>query len=134
MTMAGIGCLLGALAFWVTSPGAGDSGYGPKGRGGDGPAAAPAPTGGKGPGRGGGGDGRAADTAPTGVKLPGRDGRVHVVPIGVARSGTLEPPAEVSDAGWWRGGAALGDTAGAVVLAGPVEGAAAGTGRFASLR
>jgi hypothetical protein len=83
--------------------------------------------------KGRGGDGPAAATAPTGVKLPGRDGRIHVVPIGVAGSGTLEPPAEVADAGWWRGGAALGDTAGTVVLAGHVDAAAQGMGSFASL-
>jgi hypothetical protein len=111
LTMAGVGCLLGAVAFVITGP-SGDQGYIPSGRTGD-PADLVAP--------------------PTGVKLPGSDDRIPVVPISPGDSGTLEPPEKVSNVGWWRGGAALGDGSGTVVLAGHVDAAAQGLGSFAPL-
>jgi hypothetical protein len=111
LTMAGIGCLLGAAAFVITGP-AGDQGYVPSGRSGD-----------------------PADlvTPPTGVRLPGGEERIKVVPISPEESGTLEPPSDVERAGWWRGGAAIGDGAGTVVLAGHVDAAEQGLGSFAPL-
>ena len=112
LTMAGAGCLLGALAWVVTSPGIGDQGWVPTGRGGD---------------RSG------ASAPPADVRIPGRDDAIPVVPIGVAESGTLEPPEDVEDVGWWRGGAALGDGAGTVVLAGHVDARQQGVGSFAAL-
>lgn len=69
---------------------------------------------------------------PSAVQLPDGD-HIPVVPIGVARSGTLEPPARVSSVGWWRGGAALGDRTGTVVLAGHVDASRQGVGGFAAL-
>jgi hypothetical protein len=77
--------------------------------------------------------GPADSTPPAGIRLPGDDGEVPVVSIGVAESGTLEPPEEVREAGWWRGGAAIGDTAGTVVLAGHVDAERQGVGSFAAL-
>jgi hypothetical protein len=111
LTMAGAGCLLGALAFMITGPG-GDQGYVPSGRSGD-----------------------PADlvTPPTGVRLPGGHDRIDVVPISPGAAGTLEPPSKVSKVGWWRGGAALGDGTGTVVLAGHVDAAEQGLGSFAPL-
>jgi hypothetical protein len=110
--MAGVGCLLGALAWTVTSPGIGDRGWVPSGVGGDGSAAA---------------------APPSSVEIPGREGTIPVVSIGVSGSGTLEPPEDVEDVGWWRGGAALGDAAGTVVLAGHVDAREQGLGSFAAL-
>jgi hypothetical protein len=70
---------------------------------------------------------------PVAVRLP--DGVVaRVVPTGVDRDGVLQPPSRVREAGWWRGGAAVGDPAGTVVLAGHVDGAGQGRGAFATLR
>jgi len=77
--------------------------------------------------------GPADSTPPSGIRLPGGDEDVPVVSIGVAGSGRLEPPEEVREAGWWRGGAALGDTAGTVVLAGHVDAERQGVGSFAAL-
>jgi hypothetical protein len=111
LTMAGVGCLLGAVAFVITGPG-GDQGYVPHGRSKD-----------------------PADlvTQPTRVVLPGSDDKIEVVPISPGASGTLEPPEKVTHVGWWRGGAALGDGAGTVVLAGHVDAAKQGLGSFAPL-
>jgi len=70
---------------------------------------------------------------PIAVRLP--DGVVaRVVPTGVDRDGVLQPPSRVRDVGWWRGGAAVGDPAGTVVLAGHVDAAGQGRGAFATLR
>jgi hypothetical protein len=112
LTMAGAGCLLGALAWVVTTPGVGDDGWVPTGRGGDRSDAA---------------------VPPTAVHIPGREDRIPVVSIGVSEGGKLEPPEDVEDVGWWRGGAALGDASGTVVLAGHVDAAAQGLGSFAAL-
>ena len=77
--------------------------------------------------------GPADSTPPAGIRLPGGHEDVPVVSIGVAGSGQLEPPEEVRHVGWWRGGAALGDTAGTVVLAGHVDAERQGVGSFAAL-
>jgi hypothetical protein len=77
--------------------------------------------------------GPADSSPPTGIRLPGGSDEVPVVSIGTASSGTLEPPEEVRHVGWWRGGAALGDTAGTVVLAGHVDAERQGVGSFAAL-
>jgi hypothetical protein len=75
---------------------------------------------------------QAASVAPDQVRLP--DGRaVAVSPISVDPHGALQPPARVTEAGWWRGGAALGDPTGTLVLAGHVDARGQGIGSFAEL-
>jgi hypothetical protein len=109
--IGGTACLIVA-GMLIVHAGAGNSGDVPSGRAHGGPAAA---------------------TPVSDVRLPGAAEEVPVVSIGVAGSGTLEPPAEVRQVGWWRGGAALGDTAGTVVLAGHVDAEKQGVGSFAAL-
>ncbi len=58
------------------------------------------------------------------------------VPVRVAstsRSGLLQVPPDIRAAGWWDGGARLGDTFGAIVVAGHVDSATQGLGPFAQL-
>lgn len=105
----GTACLIAALL--IANPSPDDEGEVPTGRGSDESGAA---------------------VAPDAVKLPGEE-TIRVVPIGVDKSGTLEPPESVKTVGWWRGGAALGDSSGTVVLAGHVDGAGQGLGSFAPL-
>jgi hypothetical protein len=109
--VAGTVCLLVA-GMLIAHSQIGDLGEVPSGRGGSGPA---------------------DSTPPAEVRLPGAEDDVPVTSIGVERSGTLEPPEEISRAGWWRGGAALGDKAGTVVLAGHVDAERQGVGSFAAL-
>lgn len=73
-------------------------------------------------------------TAPTSVTLP----RLRIrAPIATAdidtRSGALAVPKDIDRVGWWRDGAAPGDTAGTILLAGHVDSARRGAGAFYAL-
>lgn len=57
-----------------------------------------------------------------------------MVGVGTDRSGVLDPPRQVSTVGWWRGGAALGEAAGSLVLVGHVDAESQGLGVLAALR
>ncbi len=70
---------------------------------------------------------------PTSIVLPGRQ-HATIRAVGTDRAGRLEPPDRVTDIGWWTGGAALGSSAGTVVLVGHVDAASQGQGFFARLR
>lgn len=69
---------------------------------------------------------------PVAVRLPHR-AAARVVPVSTSRSGTLDPPARVDVVGWWRGGAAIGEPGGSVVLVGHVDALGQGEGTFAAL-
>ncbi len=63
---------------------------------------------------------------PSGARVP-----VHVASTG--RNGTLAVPDDISAAGWWDGGARIGDPFGAILIAGHVDSAVQGLGPFAEL-
>jgi hypothetical protein len=73
------------------------------------------------------------NTAPVRVTIAGRGGPIPVVPVGVVDNGRLEVPDDPHHVGWWAGGAAPGDPAGSVVLAGHLDSADQGLGVFATL-
>lgn len=64
--------------------------------------------------------------------LPG--GRlVPVLPAGTADDGSLAVPTDIRVAGWWRGGARLGDPFGSTLLAAHVDSFTQGLGPYAAL-
>ena len=69
---------------------------------------------------------------PVSVRLPSGT-LVPVAPSGVGRTGVLGVPDDVDRAGWWRGGARLGDPFGATLIAGHVDSTDQGLGAFAEL-
>ncbi|MGC4112884.1 MAG: class F sortase [Nocardioides sp.] len=70
--------------------------------------------------------------APSRVVLP--DGRVvPVSPADVRGNGSLAVPDDIATAGWWRGGARLGDPFGSTLIAAHVDSFTQGLGPFASL-
>ena len=70
--------------------------------------------------------------APRSVVLPsGRE--VAVRAVGTTGSGLLDVPDDIEVAGWWRGGARLGDPFGATLLAAHVDSRTQGLGPFAEL-
>ncbi|MDK1475422.1 class F sortase [Streptomyces sp. 549] len=75
------------------------------------------------------------DAAPAPVRL--RMERVGVtagiVPVGVAKDGTAEVPADPAEAGWYRFGPAPGDAAGSAVLVGHVDSDTGELGALAAL-
>lgn len=73
------------------------------------------------------------NTAPVHVTITRRTGQIPVVPVGVVDNARLEVPDDPHDVGWWAGGAAPGDPAGTVVLAGHLDSANQGLGVFATL-
>ncbi len=80
---------------------------------------------------------RRADSVPVAqpprtVSLP--SGRtVAIRPVGTTTAGLLDVPADVDNAGWWRGGAHLGDPFGSILVAAHVDSRSQGLGPFAEL-
>lgn len=81
-------------------------------------------------------------TAPTAARvgmtpvlltLPGNLGEADVVPVGALSTGDLQIPADPAVVGWWAAGAAPGDPAGTVVMAGHLDSKEYGLGFFARL-
>jgi hypothetical protein len=69
---------------------------------------------------------------PRSLTLP--SGRtVAVDAVGTTRAGLLDVPADVDLAGWWEGGARLGDPFGSVLVAAHVDSRTQGLGPFAEL-
>lgn len=68
---------------------------------------------------------------PTRLRVPDLavDAPVNAVGINLRR-GELAVPADIRRTGWWRDGAAPGDAAGSVLIAGHVDSARSGTGTF----
>jgi hypothetical protein len=58
---------------------------------------------------------------------------VPVRPVGTAADGSLAVPDDIRVAGWWRGGALLGDPFGSTLLAAHVDSITQGLGPYASL-
>ncbi len=71
-------------------------------------------------------------SVPTSIQLAGSRNPIRVVPIGVTAEGVLEPPADISTAGWWVSGPRPG-MPGRAVITGHIDSAAAGLGAFAAL-
>jgi hypothetical protein len=69
---------------------------------------------------------------PTSVQLPSGI-RVPVRPAGTRGRGLLDVPDDITEAGWWRAGARLGDPFGSTLIAGHVDAADQGLGAFAEL-
>lgn len=59
--------------------------------------------------------------------------RVPIKTVGTTRHGSLAVPDDIRTAGWWRGGARLGDPFGSMLLAAHVDSFTQGLGPFASL-
>jgi hypothetical protein len=58
---------------------------------------------------------------------------VPIVPAGTAHDGSLAVPDDIRVAGWWRGGARLGDPFGSTLLAAHVDSFTQGLGPYAGL-
>jgi Sortase domain len=72
---------------------------------------------------------------PTSVRIPSLDIRTRVEPVAIDLGhGTLGIPGDIGIAGWWRDGATPGSASGAMLIAGHVDSARAGTGAFFALR
>lgn len=71
-------------------------------------------------------------SVPTSIELAGSSNPIRVIPIGVSAAGVLEPPADISVAGWWVSGPRPG-MPGRAVITGHIDSAAAGLGAFAAL-
>jgi hypothetical protein len=69
---------------------------------------------------------------PASVLLPGGT-RVPVRAAGTRAGGVLDVPDDITQAGWWRGGARLGDPFGSTLIAGHVDAVDQGLGAFAQL-
>jgi hypothetical protein len=69
---------------------------------------------------------------PESVRLPSGT-RVRVRPAGTTGHGVLDVPDDITEAGWWRNGARLGDPFGSTLIAGHVDAADQGLGAFAEL-
>lgn len=69
---------------------------------------------------------------PTSVVLPSGT-RVPVRPAGTRGRGLLDVPDDITEAGWWRAGARLGDPFGSTLIAGHVDATDQGLGAFAEL-
>ena len=63
---------------------------------------------------------------PSGTEVP-------VVAVSTTRDGTLDVPADVDVAGWWRGGSRIGDPFGSVLLSAHVDSEREGLGPYAEL-
>lgn len=73
----------------------------------------------------------ASPSVPTSIVLAGSGNPIRVVPIGVSAAGVLEPPEDISTAGWWVSGPRPG-TPGRAVITGHID-STAGLGAFAAL-
>lgn len=69
---------------------------------------------------------------PVSVRLPSGT-QVTVRPAGTRGRGLLDVPDDISEAGWWRSGARLGDPFGSTLIAGHVDAVDQGLGAFAEL-
>lgn len=58
---------------------------------------------------------------------------VAILAVGTTEAGLLDVPADVAVAGWWEGGARLGDPFGSVLVAAHVDSRTQGLGPFAEL-
>lgn len=67
-----------------------------------------------------------AATLPSGVVVP-------IQSVSTTRDGRLDVPADTGRAGWWRGGARLGDPFGSILVAAHVDSRTRGLGPFAEL-
>ncbi len=72
-------------------------------------------------------------TTPVQLLLPTDREGAAVVPVGTLPSGDLQIPDNPAEVGWWAGGAAPGDAAGTVVIAGHLDSRQYGLGFFAQL-
>ncbi len=73
-----------------------------------------------------------APEAPRSALLP--DGvRVPVRAVSTTSDGTLDVPDDIRTAGWWRGGARIGDPFGATLIAAHVDSTTQGLGPYAAL-
>lgn len=73
-----------------------------------------------------------AAQAPETATLP--SGRVVPInAVGTTAAGLLDVPADIDVAGWWRGGARLGDPFGSILVAAHVDSRTQGLGPFAEL-
>lgn len=70
--------------------------------------------------------------APTSLTLPGGVA-VAIRPVATARDGRLAVPDDTEVAGWWEGGARVGDPFGSMLVAAHVDSAERGLGPFAGL-
>ena len=69
---------------------------------------------------------------PVSVRLPSGT-LVPVRPAGIRGRGLLDVPDDITEAGWWRSGARLGDPFGSTLIAGHVDAVDQGLGAFAEL-
>jgi Sortase domain len=69
---------------------------------------------------------------PTGSVLPNGT-MVQIRPVGPGPDGSLAVPEDIRVAGWWRGGARLGDPFGSTLIAAHVDSVTQGLGPFADL-
>jgi len=69
---------------------------------------------------------------PVSVRLPSGT-VVPVRPAGTRGRGLLDVPDDITEAGWWRAGARLGDPFGSTLIAGHVDAVDQGLGSFAEL-
>jgi hypothetical protein len=77
---------------------------------------------------------RVGGLTPTSVSIPSLGIRARVEPVAIdVRHGTLGIPPDIRVAGWWRDGAMPGSASGAILIAGHVDSARAGTGAFFAL-
>jgi len=70
-------------------------------------------------------------SVPTSIELGGSRTPIRVVPIGISATGTLEPPSDISTAGWWVSGPRPG-APGRAIITGHID-STAGLGAFAAL-
>ncbi|MBL0748528.1 class F sortase [Nocardioides baculatus] len=76
-------------------------------------------------------DAREAEAPRLAVLPSGRS--VAVEAVGTTRAGVLDVPDDIATAGWWRGGARLGDPFGSMLIAAHVDSVTQGLGPFAEL-
>jgi len=70
-------------------------------------------------------------SVPLSIELGGSRTPIRVVPIGISAAGTLEPPSDISTAGWWVSGPRPG-APGRAIITGHID-STAGLGAFAAL-
>lgn len=78
--------------------------------------------------------GGTAPALPVELAVPSAGLRAGVVPVGVASTGAMALPGDVSHVGWYRYGPRPGSPAGSAVLAGHVDSRRHGLGALAALR
>ncbi len=73
-----------------------------------------------------------AAEAPAQVRLPSGT-TVRVVAVSTRANGLLDVPGDIRTAGWWRGGARLGDPFGSTLIAAHIDSTTQGLGPYAEL-